>query len=94
MECSAKKRISNRKSKKYIFLVSTALHAIEYGCIGLILYSDPIDVSVPWDGVYPDSWYLPPTGAERGSVTMIDGDPRSPNYPSIRKSLLKTVYTC
>ena len=64
---------------------------MEYGCLGLILYSDPIDYTVPWDGVYPDSWYLPSTGAQRGTVETSNGDLRTPNYPSIRKYCLRHI---
>jgi len=60
----------------------TAKHAEQYGCIGLIIYSDPADYTVPWAGVYPDDWYLPKTGAQRGNLKLIRGDPRTVNYPS------------
>ena len=71
----------------YTVYYSSVRHAIEYGCIGLILYSDPMDYAVPWAGVYPDSPYLPSTGAQRGTVLGVDGDPRTPNYPSTRKKV-------
>uniref|UniRef100_H2Z0Q2 glutamate carboxypeptidase II n=1 Tax=Ciona savignyi TaxID=51511 RepID=H2Z0Q2_CIOSA len=66
-----------------IFRGDKAVHAELYGCIGLILYSDPLDYTVPWSGVYPEDWF-PPTGAQRGTLWVDNGDPRTPNYPSIR----------
>uniref|UniRef100_H2Z1S5 glutamate carboxypeptidase II n=1 Tax=Ciona savignyi TaxID=51511 RepID=H2Z1S5_CIOSA len=67
-----------------IFRGDKAINAELNGCIGLILYSDPLDYTVPWSGVYPEDWFLPPTGAQRGTLWVDNGDPRTPNYPSIR----------
>lgn len=54
------------------------------GAIGVILFSDPSDVT---DGnpdqVYPHDWYLPPSGTQRGSVFIGDGDPLTADYPAI-----------
>uniref|UniRef100_H2Z0Q3 glutamate carboxypeptidase II n=1 Tax=Ciona savignyi TaxID=51511 RepID=H2Z0Q3_CIOSA len=62
-----------------IFRGDKAVHAELYGCIGLILYSDPLDyTSIPKIG------FFPPTGAQRGTLWVDNGDPRTPNYPSIR----------
>lgn len=66
-----------------IFRGSKASLAQEYGCTGLIIYSDPIDYTVSWDGVYPDSWFLPGTGAQRGNLQSYKGDPLTPQYPSL-----------
>jgi hypothetical protein len=33
--------------------------------------------------VYPNSFWLPETGMQRGSLLIVDGDPQTPNYPSI-----------
>ncbi|KAM4690072.1 glutamate carboxypeptidase 2-like [Rhinophrynus dorsalis] len=52
-----------------------------YGCAGMILYSDPADY-VLGDRVFPDDWWLPGTGAQRGTVLNTDGDPLTPYYPS------------
>ncbi len=62
-----------------------AMLAEEYGCLGLILYSDPQDYSM--DGVtefYPDSEFLPGTGVQRGTVKDAGGigDPLTPGYPA------------
>lgn len=54
------------------------------GAIGVILFSDPDDVTNGnFDQVYPHDWYLPPTGTQRGTVYIGDGDPLSPGYPAI-----------
>ena len=63
-----------------------AAHATKYGAIGLILFSDPADYAVDNDlGVYPDTWYLPGTGVQRGSLHIpfgLGGDPLSQGYPA------------
>ncbi|KAM8920874.1 putative N-acetylated-alpha-linked acidic dipeptidase [Pelodytes ibericus] len=54
-----------------------------FGCAGMILYSDPADyVAGDLDRVFPDDWWLPGTGAQRGTVLNTDGDPLTPFYPS------------
>lgn len=69
-----------------LFLPCQAKHATKYGATGLILFSDPADYAVENDlGVYPDTWYLPGTGVQRGSLHIpmgLGGDPLSPGYPS------------
>ena len=54
-----------------------------HGAIGVILFSDPADFT---DGntnnVYPHDWWLPPTGAQRGTLLVGDGDPLTPGYPA------------
>jgi len=59
-------------------------HAEQFGCRGLILYNDPADFTVAREEVYPDGLYLPGTGVQRGTLWVDDGDPETPNYPSIR----------
>ncbi|XP_077966144.1 putative N-acetylated-alpha-linked acidic dipeptidase [Styela clava] len=66
-----------------IFRGDKALHAGQYKCAGLILYSDPADYAVAGQGVYPDTWYLPGTGAQRGTLFKDEGDPLTMHYPSI-----------
>lgn len=64
------------------------LSAQAEGAIGIILYSDPADYAVDGDvSVYPDSWWLPDTGAQRGNTFVSDakGDPVTPGYPAKRK---------
>jgi len=58
--------------------------AASHGIVGLILYSDPADYSIDPDvPTFPDSWWLPGTGVQRGSVNLYNGDPLTPGYPSI-----------
>ncbi|KAI0241236.1 Glutamate carboxypeptidase 2, partial [Lamellibrachia satsuma] len=64
-----------------IFRGDKAKHAQLFGASGLILYSDPKDYSASkTHSVYPDSWWLPGTGVQRGSLNM-DVDPLTPGYP-------------
>uniref|UniRef100_A0A3P9NTT9 Aminopeptidase NAALADL1 n=1 Tax=Poecilia reticulata TaxID=8081 RepID=A0A3P9NTT9_POERE len=59
-----------------------AINAAAYGVVGLLVYTDPLDMN---DGLmsdtnetYPHSWYLPPTGVERGSYNRDFGDMLTP----------------
>ncbi|XP_070577792.1 N-acetylated-alpha-linked acidic dipeptidase 2-like [Ptychodera flava] len=69
-----------------IFRGNKALNSQGRGAIGLILYSDPADYGSddPTAKVYPDGWWLPGTGAQRGNLHASDykGDPLTPGYPS------------
>ncbi|XP_046552048.1 N-acetylated-alpha-linked acidic dipeptidase 2-like [Haliotis rubra] len=57
--------------------------AEKHGAIGVILYSDPQDYHPHfYKGVYPKTWWLPPTGAQRGSVYEGIEDPLTPGYPA------------
>ncbi|XP_055880856.1 putative N-acetylated-alpha-linked acidic dipeptidase [Biomphalaria glabrata] len=59
--------------------------AASYGAIGIIIYSDPYDYTGFKEGdyrVYPDTWWLPSTGVQRGTVFTGDGDPLTPGYPA------------
>ncbi|CAF1088366.1 unnamed protein product [Adineta steineri] len=59
--------------------------AEKYGIIGVILYSDPIDV-VPSSNIsnltYPNSIYMPEMGQQRGSALTLSGDPLTVHYPA------------
>ncbi|KAH9492145.1 Glutamate carboxypeptidase 2 [Bulinus truncatus] len=53
------------------------------GAVGVIIYSDPADYTSLTDPrVYPDTWWLPPDAAQRGTVYMGNGDPLTPGYPA------------
>lgn len=59
-----------------------AINAAPYGVIGVLVYTDPLDIN---DGLmsdanetYPHSWYLPPSGVERGSFGTHYGDLLTP----------------
>ncbi|KAK6181051.1 hypothetical protein SNE40_008990 [Patella caerulea] len=66
-----------------IFRGSMVDIAQKHGVIGLIIYSDPADYAVPGEGVYPDAWWLPGSGAQRGTIFTGQGDPLTPGYPAI-----------
>lgn len=84
--------------------VSDSLHsrmfqvdiAARYGAVGIIIYSDPADCTGQQMGdsrVYPETWWLPPTGAQRGTIFTGDGDPITPGYPANGLSLLELFIT-
>ncbi|KAI9536941.1 hypothetical protein NQZ68_029069 [Dissostichus eleginoides] len=59
-----------------------AINGAPYGVIGVLVYTDPLDIN---EGVmsdlnetYPHSWYLPPSGVERGSFNTHYGDLLTP----------------
>lgn len=61
------------------------MHAQYFGAIGAILYSDPINYApfgVTQNQTYDQTWYLPSSGAQRGSTMITNGDPLTPIYPS------------
>lgn len=66
---------------------SKVFEAEKRNAIGVILYTDPQDYgppkrTYPSDFVYADSIYMPPTGAQRGSLSQINEDPETPLYPA------------
>ncbi|XP_078516907.1 aminopeptidase NAALADL1 [Lissotriton helveticus] len=62
-----------------------AINGAAFGVIGVLVYTDPKDIN---DGkatekeAYPNSWYLPPSGVERGSYNGYFGDLLTPYYPA------------
>lgn len=59
-----------------------AINAAPYGVLGVLVYTDPLDIN---DGLmsdatetYPHSWYMPPSGVERGSFSSNFGDALTP----------------
>lgn len=59
-----------------------AINAAPYGVAGVLVYTDPLDIN---DGLmsdlnetYPHSWYMPPSGVERGAFSTNYGDPLTP----------------
>ncbi|XP_070759761.1 aminopeptidase NAALADL1 [Enoplosus armatus] len=59
-----------------------AINAAPFGVIGVLVYTDPLDIN---DGLmsdinetYPHSWYMPPSGVERGSFNSAYGDMLTP----------------
>eukprot|EP00127_Corallochytrium_limacisporum_P002695 Clim_evm4s136 gene=Clim_evmTU4s136 len=65
-----------------IFRGDKATQAAAFGCAGLIIFSDPEDYAVNLDEAYPNGWWLPKDGIQRGSLYMGVGDPSTPGYPS------------
>ncbi|XP_078515472.1 putative N-acetylated-alpha-linked acidic dipeptidase [Lissotriton helveticus] len=67
-----------------IFRGDKVQNAESFGCAGVILYCDPADyASEAGARVYPEDWWLPGTGAQRGTILQTYGDPLTPFYPSI-----------
>ncbi|XP_059147936.1 putative N-acetylated-alpha-linked acidic dipeptidase [Physella acuta] len=55
--------------------------AASHGAVGVLMYTDPADYTGWRAGdprVYPDTWWMPPTGAQRGTVMSGQGDPSTP----------------
>ena len=74
-----------------IFRGDKVKFAEQYNCSALIMYTDPLDYSGTavhsWkptskNNVYPSSWWLPPSGFQRGTIGL-DGDPLTPDYPAL-----------
>ncbi|XP_048259623.1 N-acetylated-alpha-linked acidic dipeptidase 2-like [Haliotis rufescens] len=68
-----------------IFRGSKVQIAADHGATGVIIFSDPADYT--WKGdprVYPETWWLPGSGSQRGSVFTGNGDPLTPGYPAIK----------
>ena len=72
-----------------------ALLAQQYGCRGLIIYSDPADYA-PEDGPlpFPDGWSLPDTGIQRGTLNSISGDVLTPDLPAIGSDIEYCLILC
>ncbi|XP_003274226.2 aminopeptidase NAALADL1 [Nomascus leucogenys] len=66
-----------------------AVNAAKHGVAGVLVYTDPADIN---DGLsspnetFPNSWYLPPSGVERGSYYEYFGDPLTPYLPAVPSS--------
>nr|XP_054758019.1 glutamate carboxypeptidase 2-like [Lytechinus pictus] len=60
-------------------------NAQKAGAAGVIIYSDPVNHAHDGtEAVYPNDWWLPDSGVQRGSVFVgsSSGDPVTPGYPS------------
>ncbi|CAF0939456.1 unnamed protein product [Rotaria sordida] len=61
------------------------MHAQYFGAVGAILYNDPADYApfgTTSNQVYDQKWFMPPSGVQRGSASIMNGDPLTPIYPS------------
>lgn len=78
---------------EYKWSLFQARIAADEGAIGLILYTDPVDYSPEGvDFTYPKSWWLPPSGVQRGTLLNFEqGDPLTPGYPARGKECSFTV---
>lgn len=65
----------------YFFL--KVKNAQRFNASGIIMYTDPSDFN-RGNSTYPDSWWMPPSGLQRGTVGG-DGDPLTPLYPATGK---------
>ncbi|KAK7492612.1 hypothetical protein BaRGS_00016091, partial [Batillaria attramentaria] len=67
-----------------IFRGDKVHNAERFNASAVILYSDPYDFNKQEgsEKPYPDSWWLPPTGMQRGTVYIDNGDPQTFLYPS------------
>lgn len=85
---SVKQYFCSTKSMSNIYL--KVMHAQKFGAIGAILYNDPLDYApfgIEPENTYNQTWYMPPSGAQRGSTYILNGDPLTPTYPSKGKIL-------
>ena len=64
--------------------------AAKYGATGVIIFSDPAEVTGVSEGdhrVYPDTWWLPGQAAQRGTIfTGGAGDPLTPGFAANSES--------
>ncbi|XP_024531528.1 probable glutamate carboxypeptidase LAMP1 [Selaginella moellendorffii] len=67
-----------------IFRGDIAANAAAAGAAAAITYSDPFDYAGNGtQGYYPSSQWLPPSGVQRGSLFLTNGDPLTPGWPSV-----------
>ncbi|XP_061673492.1 aminopeptidase NAALADL1 [Syngnathoides biaculeatus] len=59
-----------------------AINAAPYGILGVLVYTDPFDINDGFTSdaneTYPHSWYMPPSGVERGAFASNYGDQLTP----------------
>jgi len=70
-----------------IFRGSRLANCEAAGAIGVIMYSDPEEVARVGYGAedaYPNTFFLPSSGIQRGSTFIGEGDPLTPSWPSIK----------
>jgi len=72
-----------------IFRGNKAENAAVAGCSGLIIFMDPSTVAMQGTDeadVYPNTFWMPGTAVQRGSLALADGDPLTPNWPSLHNA--------
>ncbi|MGI9089475.1 MAG: M28 family peptidase, partial [Gemmatimonadaceae bacterium] len=60
-----------------------AREAEKHGAVALIIYSDPAEDGYTRGDVYPEGPMRPEQGVQRGSIYNDNGDPTTPDYPSV-----------
>ncbi|KAI4877165.1 hypothetical protein NFI96_020668 [Prochilodus magdalenae] len=58
-----------------------AINAAPFGVVGVLVYTEPYEMNdglMSENDTYPHSWYLPPSGVERGSYRTNGGDQLTP----------------
>ena len=93
--CWQKLNLTSAQKQTYLIVIfCQAGLAQQFGCAGLILYTDPWDYNVgEQHHTYPDSWWMPESGVQRGNVKSSAsgiGDMLTPGYPAIGEYL----YVC
>merc|ERR1711936_412056 len=69
-----------------IFRGNKAENGYQFGCSGVVIFMDPSTVAqegVEEENVYPNTFWMPGTAVQRGSLALADGDPLTPNWPSM-----------
>jgi len=69
-----------------IFRGNKAENAANAGCSGLVIFMDPSAVAMEGleeEDLYPNTFWMPGTAVQRGSLALADGDPLTPNWPSV-----------
>jgi len=69
-----------------IYRGNKAENAYQFGCSGLVIFMDPSTVAqegIEDENLLPNTFWMPGTAVQRGSLSMSDGDPLTPNWPSI-----------
>jgi len=69
-----------------IFRGNKAENAASFGCKGLGIFMDPSTVAQEGtdpDNLFPQTFWMPGSAVQRGSLALADGDPETPNWPSL-----------
>ena len=75
--------------KDFGFFSLKVKNAQRYNASGIIMYTDPSDFN-RGNTTYPNSWWMPPSGLQRGTVGS-DGDYLTPLYPATGEKLFPVI---
>ncbi len=81
------------KTLRQLFLWQVK-HAESCGARGVILYTDPSDFTAYQKPVYPDTWWLPGSAVQRGTISTTTGDVLTPHLPATGTSICNSVALC